>query len=79
MKTTLFSFMIVYTIFNGTVIGTVKDFKTKEASIGAQVIVNKQDTVYTDLDGAFIVHNIDSVSTLTTSYPPDLSKIVANK
>lgn len=77
--TTLFSFMIVYTVLNGTVIGTVKDYKTKKDSYGAQVIVNKQDTVYTNIDGTFIVNNVDSVTSLSTSYPPDKLPVIANK
>jgi hypothetical protein len=76
--TTLFSFMIIYIIINGTVLGTVRDFKTKEVSIGAQVIINKTDTVYTNSNGEFYA-NVDSIKTLTTSYPPDQSKIIANK
>ena len=76
--TTLFSFMIVYTILNGTVIGTVQDYKTKKDCYGAQVIVNAKDTVYTNFDGSFIVHNVDSVKTLTTSYPPDKLPVIAN-
>ena len=76
--TTLFSFMIIYTVLNGTVIGTVKDFKTKKNSYGAQIIVNEKDTVYTKLNGTFIVNNVDSITTFSVSYPPDKLPIIAN-
>lgn len=80
MKTTaLFSFMIVYTVLNGTVIGTVKDIKTKEDLTGVRIVVNESDTTYTDFDGTFIVNNIDSVQTLKASYPSYLDETVCKK
>jgi sporulation protein YlmC with PRC-barrel domain len=70
MKTTsLFSFMIVYLIINGTVIGTVTDIKTKEEITGARVIVNKTDTVYTDFNGQFIDSKVNEIKTLDVYYP----------
>jgi len=68
----LLSLLIVYSISGEqekTVVGTVRDIKTNESLTGAQVIVNKTDTIYTNFDGAFIVRNVESINTLDVNYP----------
>jgi len=69
MKSLLLSFLVYYTLSTGGINGKIIDKNTSEELAGVMVIINKQDTTYTDLDGKFHFKNIDTIKTIDLKYP----------
>ncbi len=69
MKTLLLSFLVYYTLSTGGINGKIIDKNTLEELAGVMVIINKQDTTYTDLDGKFHFKDINTIKTIDLMYP----------
>lgn len=53
LKTLILAYALAVSIGGTNIIGSVKDYETKDKISNAQVIINESDTVYTDVSGNF--------------------------
>jgi hypothetical protein len=83
MKILLLSFLVYYTLTTTGISGKITDKSTSEELAGVMVIVNNQDTTYTDFDGVFHFPKIDTIKTIYLKYPSyssdDMSVIKINQ
>ena len=70
MKTLALTLLVVYNLSTPKEIkGTISDLNSNEKLAGVMVVVNKNDTTYTDLDGKFSIKNVETVKYLDLVYP----------
>lgn len=70
MKTLALTLLVVYNLSTPKEIkGTISDLNNNEKLAGVMVIVNKNDTTYTDLDGKFSFKDVKTVKYLDVLYP----------
>ena len=83
MKTFLLAFLVYYSLTTPGISGKIIDKKTSEELTGVMVVLNNQDTTYTDFDGNFFFPDIDTIKTITLRYPSynsnDLTLIEDNR
>lgn len=71
MKTMIMAFLVIYSMSNSPkeISGKVLDKYTSEELVGVRVVVNDKDTTYTDLNGDFIINDVDTLKRIYVAYP----------
>jgi hypothetical protein len=70
MKTLALTLLVAYNLNTPKEIkGTVSDLNSNEKLAGVMVVVNKNDTTYTDLEGKFSIKDVKTIKYLDVVYP----------